>query len=52
MNDFYDEERYQEFCDMLENPQEELLSNASEKIMLHFHTFEVKTLRIRANIPL
>ncbi len=35
-------------CDMLENIKEELPAKNPDGIGLHFHTFEVKTLRIRA----
>lgn len=33
-------------CDMLENPTEEVETNGNE-LSLHFHTFEVKTLRLQ-----
>ena len=33
-------------CDMLENEMEELTASAPGEYKLHFHTFEVKTLRI------
>ena len=34
-------------CDMLENETEQLIPEEGAEIPLHFHTFEVKTLRIR-----
>ena len=33
-------------CDMLENKQEALTLTAGNEAALHFHSFEVKTLRI------
>ena len=37
-------------CDMLENETEELSMEAPDGITLHFHTFEVKTLRIHTAV--
>ena len=34
-------------CDMLENAAEEVKADTSDGVTLHFHTFEVKTVRIR-----
>ena len=35
-----------ELCDMLENPISEISGDGGQ-VSLHFHTFEVKTLRIK-----